>query len=189
MGPEPALGYCLPMQIHRRTRRPLGWALLIGGAMLLLALGLYYAAQYVPTLVSVSNQWFYVLSEISLVVAFIAFGTSGAVGGLGRLAFAAGAVGWLIIAGTRLVSGAPGVLGTVGLTLALLGSLIGGVVVVALHVLRRSARLAVLVTFLLGALYLLNTEVSVVPSAVDGPLAALFGLGLVISGILVARGR
>jgi len=179
----------LSVQIRRRTRRPLGWALLIAGAMLLLALALFYAAQLLPAVVAVPNTWFYALSEIALVVAFISFGTSGTVGGLGRLAFAAGAAGWLIIAATRLISGAPGVFGTVGLTLALLGTLIGGVVVFALHALRRPARIAVLLTFLVGGLYLLNTEVSIVPGALSGAVAALFALGLLVSGTLVVRGR
>lgn len=177
------------MQIHRRRRRPLGWALLASGAALLLALGLFYAAQNLPEIIAVPNAWLYVLSEVALVIAFISFGTSGAVGGLGRLAFAAGAVGWLIIAVTRVTASAPGVFGTVGLTLALLGSLIGGVVVFALHALRRPARVAVLLALLLGAFYLLDTEVAVLPVALSAPLAALFGLGLVVSGALVVRGR
>ena len=177
------------MQIHRRRRRPLGWALGLAGALLLLALAVYFLVPLLPFLPPLSNQWLYVLSELALVVAFIAFGTSGAVGGLGRLAFAAGAVGWLIIAGTRLIAGSPGVFGTVGLSLALIGSVIGGVVVFALHVLRRSARLAVLVTLLLGGLYLLNTEVALLPAAFSGPLGAVFAAGLIVSGVLVARGR
>ena len=169
----------------RRNRPVIGIATALAGALVLLGIVLARVQPAFPF------RWFFVASAIAFVVAFAAAGASGGFNDAGRLAFAAGAVGWFVYALSSVLSNLAGIITEVGVVLALIGSLVAGLVVYSRHSFGRRADSFFLLAMIFTALYLF---VQIVPmpwlSSVIVVLISLFwGAALVLAGLFVLQRR
>ncbi len=165
-------------------RRPLvGITLLATGTFTLVALVMLYVAP------GTANWWILALSYIAIAVAQVAIGTSGVFAGPERFVFALAAVGWLIIAIASLVSSVPGILGLVAEALALLGSLIAGIIAYRSQIFTRAANVGFLVAMTITAIYVLDVIFAFLPGAASLLLAVLYTAGLLLAGILILQRR
>lgn len=161
-------------------RSPVGWFLLAAGVLYLLNILLAHVA---PKL---SGHWWdffaYALLAIAFVLLFL-----WRVDILLRVAFIVAAVGWALLAIATVAS--LGGLSTLAVILALVGTLVAGIFVIIRHTFSRLADLFFLITAILAAILLGHQWLTFISGAVETVVAILFGIGLVISGFLVARRR
>jgi hypothetical protein len=157
-----------------------GWMFIVAGVLILLQLLLSKVA---PSAVDVWLTFFaYAALTIAFVVLFL--GRSEIIA---RVAFIVAAVGWAILA-IATVASVSGLL-TIGIILALIGTVVAGIMVFARTLFARSASIAFLVAALAAGLLLLSELVSFLPAALGVILVAIFGIMLVVTGVLSGRRR
>ncbi|HEY1530722.1 MAG TPA: hypothetical protein VGF80_07900 [Galbitalea sp.] len=105
-----------------------------------------------------------------------------------RVAFIVAAVGWVLLAIASIASLGSAVT-TIAVLLALIGTLVSGILVFARHLFNRNADLIFLITAIIAALILLATWVAFLAGTLGIILAVLFGIGLVVSGLFIQRRR
>lgn len=127
----------------------------------------------------------YALSNIAIGVAFVLMITWLATTTLARIAYFLAAIGWLLLALTSLVD--LGLLGTVGVFVAIVGSVFAGVIVLTGHPFTRLAIIVFFVAMVLGAANLLLSQNGNVPSALLAAVVLLFGAALAASAVLILR--
>jgi hypothetical protein len=166
----------------RRNRPIIGFATAVAGAAVLVAV-------VVARFAEAAVPWLFIVSAVALVIAFAAAGASGGFDDLGRLGFAAGAVGWAIYAITRVIVNTPGIITVVALAIALLGSLIAGVAVYQRKAFAGRANDVFLLAMIVTALYLFIEIVplSWLPDAAVVLLTLLWGALLVIAGLFILQ--
>jgi hypothetical protein len=171
------------MATSRATSRrsPVGWFFLAAGVLYLLNILLAHVA---PKL---SSPWWdffaYALLAIAFVLVFL-----WKVSTILRVAFIVAAVGWALLAiGTVASLGSS--IATIATILALVGTLVAGILMIVRHTFGRLADLVFLITAILAALLLGHSWLTFISGAVETVIAILFGIGLVISGFLIARRR
>jgi hypothetical protein len=159
--------------ISASRRAASGIALIVAGALFLLAALLPYAGVNVP--------WFGVLADLAVAVALVILAI-GAVNNLVvKVALFAAAVGWALIALGALGLGLPGVLISIAAVVAALGGVVGAVVLLVGREVANTPALVFVAAMVLGAVYLLVP----VPSAELVTLrTVLFGVALVVAGVL-----
>jgi hypothetical protein len=104
-----------------------------------------------------------------------------------RVAFIVAAVGWALIAIGEVAS-LGSAIATIATILALVGTLVAGILVMIRHTFSRLADIVFLITSILAALFLAQGWLHLGGSALT-VIEILFGIGLVISGFLIARRR
>jgi hypothetical protein len=167
----------------RRNRPIIGIATAVAGAAVLVGIVLAQVSSAFPF------RWLFIASAVALVVAFAAAGSSGGFNDAGRLAFAAGAVGWFVYALSSVLSNVASIITEVGVGLALIGSLVAGLVVYARHSFGTRANSFFLLAMILTAAYLL---VQIVPmpwlsSVIVVLLSLLWGASLVLAGLYILQ--
>jgi hypothetical protein len=164
----------------RSSRSPVGWFFLAAGVLYLLNILLAHVA---PKLSSTWWDFFaYALIAVAFVLLFL-----WRVSTLLRVAFIVAAVGWALLA-IGIVASLGGV-ATIAVILALVGTLVAGILVIIGHTFSRLADLVFLITAILAAILLAHTWLTALSGGVETVVAILFGVGLVISGFLIARRR
>src|SRR5476651_814157 len=104
-----------------------------------------------------------------------------------RIAFIVAAVGWALLAIGSVA--ALGGLVTLAIVLALIGTLVAGILVFIRHLFTRSADIAFLLMAIFAALVLLAAWVSFLGGTLGVIIAVIFGSLLVASGVFIQRRR
>ncbi|HEX4400686.1 MAG TPA: hypothetical protein VHZ98_05135, partial [Galbitalea sp.] len=104
-----------------------------------------------------------------------------------RIAFIVAAVGWALLAigSVAALSG----LTTLAIILALVGTLVAGIMVILRHTFTRNADLAFLLMAIFAALVLLATWVAFLGGTLGVIIAVIFGILLIVSGLFIQRRR
>ena len=165
------------------ARRPLvGWLIAIAGLAALLAFALVLVAP------SVHASWLGLIADIALTIAFVFMAIGKGAGVFVRILYAIGAVGWAILA----ISGFGVSLGTVltiGVVLALVGTLLSGIVGIIQHVYSRGANLWYLLASIFVAIVLFNVLHGFLSGVLGEIVSALYGVLLLIAGVTIALRR
>jgi hypothetical protein len=144
---------------------------LIGGALQILGAVLGFA--------NVGNSGgFYLLSNLVLGAGFVLMFLWFATTTLARVAYAIAAAGWLLLALGGLVN--LGILGTLAVFIAVVGSVLAGVVVFTAHLFGREADILFLAAMIAGALNLLISQNGNVPELLKAIIVVIFGALLVV---------
>jgi hypothetical protein len=130
---------------------------------------------------------FYLLSNLALGAGFVLLFAWYAASTVARVAYLVAAVGWLLLALGALVS--LGVVGTLALFIAVIGSVFSGVIVFTGHVFGRLGDILFLAAMIAGALNLLASQNSNVPAVLKAALVVLFGALLVVWAVLLLGNR
>jgi hypothetical protein len=154
---------------------------IIAGVLILLELLLSHIAA------SGLDIWLIFLAYAALAVAFVVLFLRRSVDLIARVAFIVAAVGWAILA-IATVAGVGGLL-TFGVVLALIGTVVAGIMVFARDLFWRGASIAFLVAAIVAGLLLLSELVSFLPVTFVVILEVIFGLMLVATGVLTGRRR
>ncbi|HEX4444763.1 MAG TPA: hypothetical protein VHZ81_14435 [Galbitalea sp.] len=162
------------------NRSIIGWLLVAGGVL-----------QVVGAVVHFANDGnfgaIYAISNIAIGVAFVLMIAWIAVTTVSRIAYFVAAVGWLLLALTSLID--LGLIGQVGLYLAIIGSVFSGVIVLSTRPFSQRSDIIFFVALVLGAIDLLLSQNSNVPSIVEFVVVIVFGVALAAAGILMVRRR
>ncbi len=159
--------------------RTVGWLFVASGVLYLLAL-LLGAIGHVGKF----GVWLDFFAYALLAVAFVILFLWRSLDILLRVALIVAAVGWALVAIDELpgVNFAP----FLGLILALVGTLVSGIVIFIRHIFTRRAAAAFLVLAIIAALDLLIILTGVL-GVLGTILSILFGIVLVVVGVLIAR--
>ena len=104
-----------------------------------------------------------------------------------RIAFIVAAVGWALLAIGSVA--ALGGLVTLAIILALIGTLVAGILVFLRHLFTRNADIVFLLMAIFAALVLLAAWVSFLGGTLGVIIAVIFGILLVVSGVFIQRRR
>ncbi len=106
-----------------------------------------------------------------------------------RVAFIVAAVGWALLAIGSVAS--LGAVATLAVLLALIGTLVAGILVFVRHLFWRNADIAFLVMAIIAALWLLGFIgwIGVLGGTLGLILAIIFGIMLVVAGLFINRRR
>jgi hypothetical protein len=104
-----------------------------------------------------------------------------------RIAFIVAAVGWALLAIGSVAS--LGGLATLAIILALVGTLVAGILVFIRHLFTRNADLAFLLMAIFAALVLLAAWVGFLGGTLGIIIAVIFGILLIVSGLFIQRRR
>ena len=104
-----------------------------------------------------------------------------------RIAFIVAAVGWALLAIGSLTS--LGGIATLAVILALVGTLVAGILVILRHLFTRNADLAFLLMAIFAALLLLATWATFLGGTLGIIIAVIFGILLIVSGVFIQRRR
>jgi hypothetical protein len=126
---------------------------------------------------------FYLLSNLALGAGFALLVAWYASATIARIAYFIAAVGWLLLALTSLVN--LGVVGTVALFIAVLGSLFAGVIVISGRPFAGQADILFFVGMIVGAVNLLLSQNGNVPNLIRALVVAVFGALVVAAAIAI----
>jgi hypothetical protein len=163
------------------ARRPLiAYLTIIAGAVIALAalLGLLSVG---------SLSWLYPIGEIVLGASFIVIAATVSLTLLARIAFWVGGIAWVVLGLIAFVPGL-GFLGIVATVLALVGSLLAGILVFLRSTFARRGNVIYLIAMILAALILLLVLLSS-GLAFAAILTLLFGAALIVAGVFILRNR
>jgi hypothetical protein len=104
-----------------------------------------------------------------------------------RIAFIVAAVGWALLAIGSVAS--LGGLVTLAIILALIGTLVAGILVFMRHLFTRNADIVFLLMAIFAALVLLAAWVGFLGGTLGVIIAVIFGILLVVSGVFIQRRR
>lgn len=133
------------------------------------------------------DVWLIFIAYAAIAVAFLVLFLWRSVDLLGRVAFIVAAVGWAILA-IATVAGVGGLL-TFGIVLALIGTVVAGIIVFARDLFWRGASIAFLVAAIVAGLLLLSQLGTFMPATFDTVLEVIFGIMLIATGVLTGRRR
>jgi hypothetical protein len=163
-------------------RSTAGIAFIVAGVLLLVEIILNVAG------VTATGPWLDVLAYLAIAVGLVILAIGSVASIVARIALIAGAIGYLVLALGTGGAPLPGALWTIALILAALGGLIGAIVLyTGKEITNRSAVAFIATTIVAAVLFLLLAASVVVDSAVFLVLIVLFGIGLVITGVLLNR--
>lgn len=134
-----------------------------------------------------SGVWLGIIADAALAIGFLFLAIGRGSGTIARLFFAIAAVGWIILTIGGLVN--IGVLLTIGVVLALIGSLISGILVFTGKIFSRLANVVFLLATIFIALVLLNQLVAYFGGPIALIVVTLYAILLLVSGILIAARR
>jgi len=163
--------------LSNSRRAAAGIALIVAGALFVLAVILPLAGQSFP--------WVIVLALVALAIAFAILAIGAVNSTITRIALIVAAVGWalLALAGLGIVALPAGV-GTFAAVLAAVGGIVGAILLyTGREIVNRSA-IVFIVANVLGALYLLGGLGLVSLGTFGTILTVLFGAALILAGFL-----
>jgi hypothetical protein len=170
---------------NTRTARsfPLAaWLLVLGGVLYLLIELLSHIGAG-----SIDNVLAFI-AYLALTVAFVVLFLWRSIDLLLRIAFIVAAVGFALLALATIAT-----LGAVPVKIAdvliLVGVLVAGIIVFVRHIFTRGAGLAFLILGIVTALLFLSALVTFITGTLLVILAILFGVMLIVTGVLIARRR
>jgi hypothetical protein len=163
------------------NRSIIGWLFAAGGLLQIIGAVVGFAN------VGGNVGGIYAISNIAIGIAFVLMIAWIATTTVARIAYFIAAIGWLLLALTSLIN--LGLLGNVGLYLAIIGSIFSAVIVMSTRPFAQRADILFLVAMVLGAINLLLSQNANVPSVVEFVVILAFGAALVAAGILIVRRR
>jgi hypothetical protein len=162
------------------NRSIIGWLFLAGGVL-----------QVVGAIVEFANDgnWsgIYAISNVAIGIGFVLMIAWLATTTLNRIAYFIAAIGWLLLALTSLID--LGLLGDIGLYLAIIGSVFAAVVVLSGRSFGGYVDILFFVAMIVGAINLLLSQNGNVPELLDTIVVVVFGALLIVSGIFMFRRR
>jgi len=162
-------------------RSLVGWFVLAAGVVYLLGILFSHIA---TTLASGWWNFFaFALLAVGLFLLFL-WRTST----LLRVAFIVGAVGWALLAINSVAALGTAVV-TIATLLALIGTLVAGILAFMRHTFTRNADLAFLLMAIFAALVLLAVWATFLGGTLGLIIAIIFGILLIVSGLLIQRRR
>lgn len=161
------------------SRRALaGIVFIIAGALLLLALIL-------PLLnITEASKWLALLAYVGIVVALAILGFGAINATASKVALIVAAIGWAVLAIASLVSGIPAILVTIAAIVAAVAGLIAAILLYVGKEVKNNPALLFIATAALGLVYLLPNFGVTLDSTLYLIIGLLFGLGLVVTGVL-----
>ena len=164
--------------ISRSRRSAAGIAFAIAGAILLLILVLQLA--------NVVLAWLPGLTYLVLAAGFAILGFGAVNGTVAKVTSIAAAIGWLVLAANQFGLALPGYLVTPAGWLA---GVCGLLAAVAVYVGNEVRNIPALVFIAWTALFLLSIlgSAELLPDPVNGLIAVLIGIGLILGGVLFTR--
>jgi hypothetical protein len=148
------------------------------------------ALQILGALVGLANAGnsggFYLLSNLAIGAAFALMIAWYATTTLARVGYFIAALGWLLLALTSLIN--LGVVGTVAVFIAVVGSLFAAVIVISSRPFAGQADILLFVGMIVGAVNLLLSQYGAVPNLLRALIVVVFGALLVVAS-LVMLGR
>jgi hypothetical protein len=166
--------------VSTSRRAAAGIAFVVAGALLLLHVVLNLAA------VTATGFWLLLLAYLALAVAFLILAIASFRSTIARIALIVGAVGWLLLALGYVVA-LPSPLGTVAAIAAALGGVVAAIVLFVGKEITNNSAIAFIVTTIVAAIILLAGVAGTALGVFGTVLWIVFGLGLVITGVLFAR--
>jgi hypothetical protein len=158
-----------------------GWLFVVAGVLYLLDLLLSHVGH-----TGKLDTWLLFFAYVVLAVGFVILFLWRSVDILLRVAFIVAAVGWALLAIATVASVGNGLV-VIAEILALVGTLVAGILVFARGIFTRRGALAFLIFAILAALLLLIALTNALTGIIVVILSILFGVALVITGVLVAR--
>ena len=165
--------------ISRSRRSTAGIALIVAGALFLLAILL--------PLVGVALPWLVLLADAAMVVALVILALGAVNNTVAKIALFAGAVGWAILALTGLGIALPAVLVTLAAVVAGVGGLVGAIVLYVGKEITNRAAVIFVVAMALGLLYLLGAAGTFSLGTLGTVVAVAFGAALIVAGVFFRR--
>ncbi len=158
-----------------------GIALIIAGALVVLAALL--------PLLSVSVSWLGAIAYIAIAVALAILAIGAVNNTVVKVVLIAAAVGWALLALSALGIALPAVIVTIAAIVAGVGGLVGAIVLYVGKEITNMAALAFIVATVLGLLVLLASPLGVftLDANLGLILAVLFGVALIVTGVLFRR--
>jgi len=157
-----------------------GIVLAIAGALLLLQAILGFAN------VTALGPWLGVLANLAIGVAFIILAIASFRGTLSRIALVVSAVGFLLLALGAVVT-LPSPIGTIAAIAAALGMLVAAIALYIGKEITNLTAIVFIVTAIVYALIVLLPLANVAVGTFGTVLALLFALGVLVTGIMLAR--
>lgn len=165
--------------ISRSRRSSSGIALIVAGALFLLAVLL--------PLAGISLPWLFALAYAALAVAFVILALGAVNNTVAKVALFAGAVGWALIAISALGVVLPGVLVTIAAVVAAVGGLIGAIVLYVGKEIANTPAIVFVIATVLGLLFVLGSIGTFALGAFGVVVTVLFGVALIVTGVLFRR--
>jgi hypothetical protein len=160
--------------ISRSRRSTSGIALIVAGALFVLAVLLPLAGLTLP--------WLVLLADAAMVVALVILAVGAVNNTVAKIALFAAAVGWALLAISGLGIALPAVLLTLAAVVAAIGGLVGAIVLYVGKEITNRAAIVFVVATVLAVVYLL------VPLGTLGTVVAvLFGAALIVAGVFFRR--
>jgi hypothetical protein len=154
---------------------------ILAGVLILLELLL---SQVAPSGLDV---WLVFFAYLALTIAFVVLFLRRGVDLIARVSFIVAAVGWALLA-IATVAGVGGLL-TLGVVLALIGTVVAGIIVFVRGLFSRGGSVAFLIAAILAGLLLLSGLVAFLPATLGLIVQVLFGILLIATGVLTGRRR
>ncbi|HEX4444758.1 MAG TPA: hypothetical protein VHZ81_14410, partial [Galbitalea sp.] len=169
----------LAMTTTTPARRPVvGLLLAVAGVAALLAILFVFIAP------SLGGAWLGIIADAALFLAFLFMAIGRGAGVFIRVLYAIGAVGWAILLIDSFVS--LGTVYTIGVVLAIVGTLLSGIVGIIRHVYSRSADLVYLLAAIVVSIILFNQLHGFLTGTLAIIVSVLYGLLLLVAGIFIA---
>ena len=163
--------------LSNSRRAAAGIALIVAGALFVLAVLLPLAGQSFP--------WVIVLAQVALVIAFVILAIGAVNSTLTRVALIVAAVGWAILALAVLgIVALPAGADAFAAILASVGGIVGAILLYRGREIANRSAIVFIVANVLGALYLLGGLGLLSLGAFGAILIVLFGAALILSGVL-----
>jgi len=166
--------------ISNSRRAAAGIAFVVAGALILLhhLLGLAN--------ITATGGWLLFLAYLAIAVGFVLLAVGSVANVVARIALIVGAVGWALLALGFLV-GLPAGVGTIAAIAAAAGGVVGAIVLYTGKEITNRSAVAFIVTTIVAAVILL-AGIAAMPLGAFGTLLwIVFGVGLVLTGVLFYR--
>ncbi len=165
--------------VSRSRRSAAGIAFIVAGALFVLAVLL-------PVL-GVAAPWLTLLAFAAMVVGLGILGFGAVNNRVAQIALIASAVGWLILLLAGLAVGLPAGLVAFGAVLAMLGFLVGAIVIYVGKEMSNFAALIFIAAAVLAVLYLLPLIGVAAFAPVASVVTVLMGIALIVAGVYFTR--
>lgn len=165
--------------VSRSRRSAAGIAFIIAGALFVLVV--------VLPLLGIAVPWLTLLAYAAMVVGLGILGLGAVNNTVAKIALVAAALGWLILLLAGLAIGLPAGLVTFGAVLAMLGFLIGAIVLYVGKEMSNIAALIFIAAAILAVLYLLPLMGVVAFAAGATVVTVLLGIALIAAGVYFGR--
>jgi hypothetical protein len=167
--------------ISNSRRAAAGIAFVVAGALILLWQVLALAA------VGALGYWPTVLAYLAIAVGLVILAIGSVANLVARIALIVGAVGWFLLALQPLVPAISGGVHTFAALAAAVGGVVGAIVLYTGKEITNRSAIAFIVTTIVAAIILLAGVAGVALGTLGSILWIVFGLGLVITGVLFYR--